>query len=153
MTDRIRKLTPLILWILTIVTALFALFFYFGKVVKGTGGTRYEEPVITNAFLIFAYILLCITLLVTLFFSIRGLILNAEGVKVALIALGGAVVLVIIASLLADNTVLDLPHYKGKDNVPRTLFLTDVGLYVAYFLAGLAFIAIIYSELRRLLRK
>ncbi|MCK7540205.1 MAG: hypothetical protein MZV63_59565 [Marinilabiliales bacterium] len=45
-----------------------------------------------------------------------------------------AAVLVGLAALLADNTVLDLPHYKGGDNVPRTLFWTDIGLFVAYFL-------------------
>ena len=45
----------------------------------------------------------------------------------------------VIAALMADNTVLDLPHYKGSDNVPRTLFWTDVGLYVAYFLLAMCF--------------
>jgi multisubunit Na+/H+ antiporter MnhC subunit len=80
-------------------------------------------------------------------------VLNPKGLRLSLIALGVSVVLIGIAALLADNTVLDLPHYKGKDNVPRTLFLTDIGLYVAYFLFALAFLAIIYSVISRYFKK
>jgi hypothetical protein len=73
--------------------------------------------------------------------------------RLTLIALGIGVVLVGIAALLADDTVLNLPHYKGRGNVPRTLFWTDIGLYVAYFLAGLAVIAIFYSEISKYFKK
>jgi len=49
--------------------------------------------------------------------------------------------------------VLDLPHYKGKDNVPRTLFWTGTGLIVAYFLVAIAIIAIVYSEISKIFKK
>ncbi|MCK7536704.1 MAG: hypothetical protein MZV63_39945 [Marinilabiliales bacterium] len=64
-----------------------------------------------------------------------------------------AAVLVGLAALLADNTVLDLPYYKGGDNVPSTLFWTDIGLFVAYFLSALAFLAIIYSVISKYFKK
>jgi H+/Cl- antiporter ClcA len=80
-------------------------------------------------------------------------VLNPKGLKNSLLVLALGVVLIGIAALLADNTLLDLPHYKGKDNVPRTLFLTDIGLIVAYFLLILAFLAIIFSVVSKYFKK
>ncbi len=153
MSEKITKLTSILLWVLMGLTVLFAILFYVGGVVPGTDGTRYEEPKITNSFIVFAYILLAITVLVMIFFALRNVVLNPKGLKLALIALGLGAVLVGLAALLADNTVLNLPHYKGSDNVPRTLFWTDVGLYVAYFLLAGAFLAIIYSVISKYFRK
>jgi hypothetical protein len=153
MSAKINKLTLILLWVLMGLTAIFALIFFLGGVVPGTEGTRYEEPVITNSFIIYAYVLFGIAILISLFFTVRNFVLNPKGLRLSLITLGIAVILVGIAALLADNTVLDLPHYKGKDNIPRTLFLTDVGLFVAYFLLALAFLAIIYSVISRYFKK
>ena len=38
-------------------------------------------------------------------------------------------------------------NYEGKDNVPTTLKITDTGLIVTYFLAGLAILSILFSEI------
>lgn len=153
MSEKSKKLTVYLSWALMAITLLFIIIFYFGGVVKGTEGTRYQEPLITNSFIFYAYILVAITVLITLFFTIRALVLNPKGLKLAMIGVGVGIVLVVIAALLADDTVLNLPHYKGKGNVPRTLLWTDIGLYVAYFLAGLAVIAIIYSEISKYFKK
>ena len=153
MSTNTKKLTVYLSWVLMALTVIFAILFYFGGVVKGTEGTRYEQPTVTNSFIVYAYFLLGLTALLTLFFSIRNMILNPKSLKMALIALGAAAVLVLIASLLADNTVLTLPHYKGKDNIPRTLFWTGTGLIVAYFLVAIAIFAIIYSEIAKFFKK
>jgi hypothetical protein len=153
MSEKITKLTSILLWVLMGLTVLFAILFYVGGVVPGTDGTRYEEPKITNSFILFAYILLAITVLVMIFFALRNVVLNPKGLKLSLVALGLGAVLVGLAALLADDTVLNLPHYKGSDNVPRTLFWTDVGLYVAYFLLAGAFLAIIYSVISKYFKK
>jgi hypothetical protein len=153
MPVKINKLTLILLWVLMGLTAIFAVIFFIGGVVPGTEGTRYEEPKITNSFIIYAYVLFGIALLITLFFTVRNFVLNPKGLRLSLTVLVIGVVLIGVAALLADNTVLDLPHYKGKDNVPRTLFLTDVGLYVAYFLFALSFLTIIYSVISRYFKK
>lgn len=153
MSEKINRLTSILLWVLMGLTVIFAVLFYVGGVVPGTQGTRYEEPKVTNSFILFAYVLVALTILVTVFFSLRNLIQNPKGLRITLIALVAVGVLIGLAALLADNTVLNLPHYKGHDNVPRTLFWTDIGLYVAYFLLILAFLAIIYSMISKYLRK
>ena len=153
MSEKTKKLTMYLSWALMAITLVFAVLFYLGGVVKGTEGTRYEEPLITNSFILYTYFLVAITVLLTVFFSVRALVLNPKGLKLALMAIGILAVLMGIAALLADDTVLNLPHYKGKGNVPRTLWWTDIGLYVAYFLAGLAVIAILYSEISKYFKK
>ena len=153
MSEKTKKLTVYLSWVLMALTLVFALLFYFGGMVPGTEGTRYAEPKITNSFIVYTYILVGITVVLTLFFSFRALILNPKGLKLTLVALGVGAVLVVIAALLADDTVLNLPHYKGKGNVPRTLLWTDIGLYVAYFLVALAVIAIFYSEISKYFKK
>jgi len=153
MSEKTKKLTGYVSWVLMALTLVFAVLFYFGGMVPGTEGTRYAEPKITNSFIVYAYILVAVTVIITLFFSLRALILNPKGLKLTLVALGVGAVLVVIAALLADDTVLNLPHYKGKGNVPRTLLWTDIGLYVAYFLVGLAVIAIFYSEISKYFKK
>jgi TRAP-type C4-dicarboxylate transport system permease small subunit len=153
MSEKINKLASILLWVLMGLTVIFAILFYVGGAVSGTEGTRYEEPKVTNSFILFAYILLAITLVVTLFFSLRNLVQNPKGLRLSLVALGIGAILIGLAALLADNTVLNLPHYRGSDNVPRTLFWTDVGLFVAYFLLILAFLAIIFSVISRYFKK
>ncbi len=153
MSERITKLSSILLWVLMGLTVLFAILFYVGGAVPGTEGTRYEEPRVTNSFIVFAYILLAVTLLMLAFFALRNYVMNPKGLKGMLIALGILAVLIGLAALLADNTVLDLPHYKGSDNVPRTLFWTDIGLYVAYFLLAGAFLTIIYSVVSKYFKK
>lgn len=153
MSTKIVRSASILLWTFMVVTVIFALFFYIGGVVPGTEGTRYEEPKATNSFIIYAYILFGISLVLTLFFSIWNFILNPKGLKSAIVLVAGAAILIGLAALLADNTVLSLPHYKGKDNVPTTLFWTDVGLFVAYFLLIIAFLAIIYSVISRYFKK
>ncbi|MHC1730473.1 MAG: hypothetical protein AB9888_00350 [Bacteroidales bacterium] len=153
MSEKITKLSSILLWVLMGLTVLFAILFYVGGVVPGTEGTRYEEPKVTNSFIVFAYILLAVTLLTLVFFALRNYYQNPKGLKGVLIALGVVAVLIGLAALLADNTVLDLPHYKGSDNIPSTLFWTDIGLYVAYFLLAGAFLTIIYSVVSKYFKK
>ena len=153
MSEKITRITSILLWILMGLTVIFAILFYIGGVVPGTEGTRYQEPKVTNSFIVFAYILLAVTILTLLFFAFRNYVMNPKGLRGVLIALGVVAVLVGISTLLADNTVLDLPHYKGSDNVPRTLFWTDIGLFVAYFLLAGAFLTIIYSVVSKYFKK
>ena len=153
MSEKITRITSILLWVLMGLTVIFAILFYVGAVVPGTEGTRYEEPKITNSFIVFAYILLGLTVLSLIGFAFRNYLLNPKGLRGLLVALGVAAVLVALAALLADNTVLDLPHYKGTDNIPRTLFWIDIGLFVAYFLLAGAFLTIIYSVISKYFKK
>ncbi len=133
------------------ITVVLAVIFYAGDVVEGTQGNL-EEPVITETFIHWAYLLMGLAAGLTVIFSVLNLVLNPQGAKKALVAILGTGVVVFVAWLLADDTVLNLPHYTGDDNVPSTLKMVDTGLFTTYLLAGLAVVAIIYSEISRAIR-
>jgi len=149
MSNLSSRLINILLGVLMAITAVMVVIFYAGPLVEGTEGTNFEEPRITETFLTWAYILLGITAGLTIIFSLIGLFLNPKGAKKSIVAIVFAAVVVLIAWFLADDTVLNLPHYTGKDNVPQTLKFVDTGLFSAYLLAGVAILAIIYSEISK----
>ena len=152
MSNFASKILNYLMWILMGVTIVFAVIFYLGKVVPDTAGTRLEEPVITESFLVWAYILFFATAGITVIFSIVNFIVNPKGARKSLVALVAAVVVIVVAYLLADDTVLNMPFYDGKDNVPSTLKLVDTGLFTAYLLSGIAVLTIIYTAVSRVFK-
>ncbi len=152
MSNITSRIIQIILWVLMAVTIVFAVIFYFGNMVEGTEGTRLEEPVITQTFLSWAYILFFAAAAITIIFSIINIVINPKGIKKGIIALVGAVVIIIIAYLMADDTVLEMPYFTGKGNDPTTLKWVDTGMFTAYILVALAFLAIIWSSVSRIFK-
>lgn len=153
MSNSTSKILKILTWVLMGITVVFAGLFYLGDVVPGTEGTRLEEPVITQSFLVWAAILLFLTAGITVVFSIINFIVNPKGGKKTLISLVFGIVIIVIAFLLADDTVLNMPYYDGKDNVPGMLKLADTVLFTSYILIVVAFLSIIASAVSRLFRR
>lgn len=135
------------------ITVVFAGLFYLGDVVPETAGTRLEEPVITQSFLVWAAILFFLTAGITVVFSIINFIVNPQGGKKTLVSLVFGIAVIVVAFLLADDTVLNMPYYDGKDNVPGMLRFADTMLFTSYILVLVAFLSIIGSAVSRLFRK
>lgn len=152
MSNLSSKILKILTWVLMAITIVFALIFYLGNIVPGTEGTRIEEPTITKSFLIWAAILFILTAGVTVFFSIANFVVNPKGAKKSLIALFAAVVIIGVSFLFADDTILNMPFYDGKDNVPNTLKFVDTTMFTAYILVGLAFLSIIWSAVSRVFK-
>lgn len=152
MSNITSRIIQIVLWLLMAVTIVFAVIFYFGNVIEGTEGTRLEEPVVTRTFLSWAYILFFAAAGVTIIFSIINIIINPKGIRKGIIALVVTAAVIVVAYLMADDTVLNMPHYTGKDNVPATLRYVDTGLFTAYILVGLAFLAILWSSVSRIFK-
>ncbi len=152
MSNLTSRIIQIILWVLMAVTIVFAVLFYFGNMVEGTEGTRLEEPVVTQTFLSWAYILLIVAAAITIIFSVVNIIINPKGIKKGIVALVGTVVIIVIAYLMADDTVLNMPYFTGKGNEPTTLKWVDTGLFTAYILIALAFLAIIWSSVSRIFK-
>ncbi len=147
MSDKIRKIISIILYVLMGISLVLVIMFYFGKVVPGTEGTNMEEPVITGKILIWAAILVLLTAGLAVVFPIMHLISNPKSAKQFLFVLLGVAILIFIAYSLASNEVLEIPGYIGKDNVPGTLKFVGTGLFLTYILSGLAVLSILYSEI------
>ena len=149
MSTLYSKIISIVLWVLMGISIILLVLFYFGKVVPGTEDTNLHEPVITQTFLVWAYILGGLTAGLALTFPIINVILNPKSAKKGLFVILGIAVLIFIAYSLASDQVLNIPGYDGKDNVAKTLRFTDTGLITMYILTGLAVLSIIYSEIAK----
>lgn len=149
MSSKLTRIINIILWVLMGVSIVLVVLFYFGKIVPGTEETNMEEPVITELFLKWTYIMAIGATVVALGFSIVNLINNPKALKQSLIMIVVGAVLVVAAYFLADDRVLSMPGYEGTQNVPETLKFAGTFLWLAYILAGLAVLTILYSEVSK----
>ena len=86
---------------------------------------------------------------IALGFSIVNLINNPKALKQSLIMIVVGAVLVVAAYFMADDQVLSMPGYEGTQNIPGTLKFAGTFLWLAYILAGLAVLTILYSEVAK----
>jgi len=106
-----------------------------------------SQPKYTDIVLYWAYVLLAITIVVLIGFAIISFFKQLkEAPKKALsgfLVLLGLIGLLIVAYLMGDGTLLNIPGYDGADNQPQTLKITDMWLYSCYFMLIATVLAIV----------
>ncbi len=152
MSEKVKITIKIILWIIMGISVVLFGWFYSGSDVPGTKGTNLVEPVATNYILWWAYILLGLTIVITLVFAFLNMIKNPGGYKKALVSVVIIAVLVGVSYLLASNQVLNLPGYQGNGNTPKVLKWAGTGLITTYLLTGIAFLVILYVEISKLFK-
>ncbi|MCK4880268.1 MAG: hypothetical protein KAS82_06405 [Bacteroidales bacterium] len=104
----------------------------------------------TDISLVWAYILLLITLIASIVFPLIAVISNPKALVSLLVVLAGAAVLVIVSYLLSSDTTINIIGYTGTENSdPGTLKMIDTVLFVTYMLFGLALGSILYAIVSR----
>lgn len=121
------------------------------KTVKDvTSGWEYLVYFRTDVALIWAYILVLITLIASLVFPLIAVISHPKALIRLLLVLAGAAVLIIISYVLSKDTPIEIIGYTGTDNSdPATLKMIDTVLFVTYMLFGLAIASIFYAIISR----
>jgi hypothetical protein len=100
----------------------------------------------TDIALIWAYILVVLTLLAALIFPLISVLSNTKALIRLLAVLAGAAVLVVVSWLLSSSNPIEITGYTGTDNSdPGTLKMIDTVLFVTYMLFGLAIASILYA--------
>ena len=100
----------------------------------------------TDIALIWAYILILITLIASIIFPLISVLTNPKGLLRLGAVLVGAAILVVISYLMSNDTPLDIIGYSGTGNSdPGTLKMIDTVLFVTYILFGMAFASILYA--------
>ena len=100
----------------------------------------------TDIALMWAYILILITLIAAIAFPLVAVISNPKALIRLLIVLAGFAVLVVVSYLLASDTAMEIIGYDGTGNSdPGTLKMVDTVLFVTYMLFGLALGSILYA--------
>jgi hypothetical protein len=100
----------------------------------------------TDIALIWAYILVLLTLVASVVFPLISVLSNPKALIRLLAVLAGAAVLVVISYLTSSAEPIDIIGYTGTDNSdPGTLKMIDTVLFVTYMLFGLALASILYA--------
>jgi hypothetical protein len=130
-----------------------------GAAVLETSGTNLKEHLSgweylvwfrTDIALIWAYILILLTLIASIVFPLIAVVSNTKALIRFALVLAGAAVLVVIAYLLSKDTPIDIIGYTGVDNKdPGTLRMIDTVLFVTYMLFGMALASILYAIISR----
>ena len=104
----------------------------------------------TGIAIVWAYILVALTLLVAVGFSMVQMVSNTKTLIRGLIILVVVAVFIGIAYMLGSDVPIDIIGYDGTDNSdPQVLKLVDMGLLTTYFVLGLVLISVIYSEITK----
>jgi hypothetical protein len=104
----------------------------------------------TDIALIWAYILVLLTLLASIIFPLIAVISNPRALIRLVAILVGAAVLIVVSYLMSNATPIEIIGYTGTDNSdPTTLRMIDTVLFVTYLLFGLALASILYAIISR----
>lgn len=152
MSSSLQKFLTIFLYVILGITVILAIWFYTGGYAPGTQGTSAEEPVATDTILLWGFILFAITAVIAVVFPIINLISHPKNAKQALVVIVIFAVIILISYALSSGTPLNLPGYKGGDNVPAKLHMVGTGLYATYILGAIAFLGILFSEIYRVFK-
>lgn len=104
----------------------------------------------TDIALIWAYILVLITLIASIVFPLVAVISHPKALIRLLAVLAGAAVLVVISYVLSKDTPIEIIGYTGTGNSdPGTLKMIDTVLFITYILFGMALGSILYAVISR----
>lgn len=152
----VQTIAKIFYWVLLAVSVLLIVLFYVknGDVNPDDSFTKQQIDFgpILNYYLYWAYVMVGLAVFFTVIFPLANMIVNPKsGLKtvLSLVVLGA---LLFVGYQLADDTVMNIPGYTGKDNVPETLKLTGMGIYMMYFMLGGAILAMVYSTISRVFK-
>ncbi|MFA8435652.1 MAG: hypothetical protein ACEPOZ_14120 [Marinifilaceae bacterium] len=121
-----------------------------------TGGEipnqAHDTPVYTDLLLNWTWILMIISIVLTVGFAIFQLFVNPKAAIKGLLGLGILGLIILVSYGMSDGTLLDMPGYTGPDNTPGTLKFADTVLNTMYILGVGTLLAIVVTEVIRKLR-
>jgi len=108
------------------------------------------EDFMTNYGIILTYILLAVATITALAFPIKHMISHPKKAKEVGMALGGLLVVYLLATLLASDEVTE--HYAKFDVTETISKQVGTGLFLFYILGAGAIISVLYSEVSNMLK-
>lgn len=155
MSNQIAKILSIFMAVLFAITAIFGLLFYV-NIVPLKPLTLVDIPdnmmKYVNWILLYSVILLLAVVFVSFVVNpVLKIISNPKGVLRTIISI---VILAVIVGIAFALSSTEPVHLIGGDKIPSdsSLILADTTLYASYILTGLVVIAIIASEVKRLLK-
>jgi hypothetical protein len=145
-----QKISTIVLYILAAISVALALWFFVGPRFQ-VGDV--EVPVAYDENLLWAGILLGLTILITIIFGIEYIITHPKSIKGALITLVSAGALLGISYVFASgDPIPNATNDAVKFSTELTRKWVEVGVISMYILGGLAVAAMVFSEIIRAFR-
>jgi len=143
-----QKVSTIVLYILSAISIALALWFFFGgrEMINGI-----EVPKAYDENLLWAGILLALSIVITFGFAIEFLITHPKALKGALIAIVAGGILLAVSYFLASDAPIEGVKTTAE-STPTTRLWVDVGLIATYILGGLAVVSMVFSEIFRAFR-
>ena len=150
MKIKIQKISGTVLYITLAITLVVLGVFYFGGETpleqRLVADIAMEEPAQTDVLIYWMYILLAITIAVTVVAAIyqfvTGFIDSPKAATKSLIGLIVLILVMIVSWSVGSEQTLVMQGYDGTENVPFWLKITDMFLYTIYILMGVTILLI-----------
>jgi hypothetical protein len=141
------KILRIGLIVLMALSALACLLFYVG------GEDINGDPVFTNLYIVWAYVLTGLAVGITVIFPVFQMISNPKNAKKGLVGVLALGVVILVSFLASSGELLGIidPELIEYDT-PNTLKYAGTMLFTNYLLAGLAMIAMVYSEISKVFK-
>ncbi|OFX88242.1 MAG: hypothetical protein A2W99_10085 [Bacteroidetes bacterium GWF2_33_16] len=143
-----NKLIRILYIVLLAASALLGILFYIG-------GTELdgETPLLTNTFILWAYLLTAIAAIASIIFPIAQMISNPKNAKKSLLGVLAIIGVVVIAYIFSSAELMKFTDpAMAQYNIPSTLKQVDTGIFTTYILVGIAIIAMVYTEVAKMFK-
>ena len=147
MKMEIQKVSGSVLYVILAITIIVAGLFFFGGEDPNPLVPDMSQPVYTDSLIYLMYVLLGITIVITLAAAVYQFVMNfIDSPKAAIKSLASIIVLVgllIVTWAAGSEQALVMPGYDGAENVPFWLKLTDMFLYTIYIMMAVLILLIL----------
>lgn len=140
------KILRIILIVLMAISAFICILFYVGGEVNG-------QPIFTNLYIVWAYVLTGLAAGLTVIFPVVQMISNPKNAKKGLIGVLALAAVILVSYLASSGELLGIidPELIEYDT-PNTLKYAGTMLYTNYLLAGIAIVVMVYSEISKVFK-
>ena len=146
MSDRSSKIISIVLYILLGVSAVLGVLFYAGPETSSSVQSVSSQPVYTQQFLIWAYILTGVAAVSSLVFPLIQAIIHPQNAKKGIIPIISILVIIGLAYYLASDQAMQITGTDLGSN-PEAMKYAGTMIISVYLLAGVAILSILYSEI------
>jgi len=147
MKMKIQKVSGSVLYVILAITIIVAGLFFFGGEDPNPLVPDMSQPVYADSLIYLMYVLLGITIVITLAAAVYQFVMNfIDSPKAAIKSLASIIVLVgllIVTWAAGSEQALVMPGYDGAENVPFWLKLTDMFLYTIYIMMAVLILLIL----------
>lgn len=148
----LQKIISIFLYVLVGISVVFTGLFYFGGIKPETVGGAMEEPIFTQLFIVWAYILAIIAAASVIIFPLVNLVMNPKNAKGALVGIVALVVVIIISYLCASDVI---PVWEGSEEFEITSSMSKyvgTGLFCMYLLMGITVVSLLFTEFSKIFK-